>query len=124
MRRRLEGIIPIVLLAVLVQIFAPVAAFRVVAYAVSDPLYFSSICSDASSSDQQHPGSDPAQMHGKCCGFCSINHGSAALATPPAPLFVSLQREFQLVSWLQASAAVRTSRLGSNTQARAPPSFS
>ena len=38
MRRRLELFIPIVLLAILVQLMAPIAAFRVVAYATSDPL--------------------------------------------------------------------------------------
>jgi hypothetical protein len=40
MRRRLEALIPIVLLAVIVQLIAPIAAFRVVANAVSDPLCF------------------------------------------------------------------------------------
>ena len=45
MRRRLEIFIPIVLLSVLVQLIAPISAFRVVANAVSDPLYMASICS-------------------------------------------------------------------------------
>ena len=45
MRRRLEVFIPIVLLAILVQLMAPIAAFRVVANAVSDPLYMATICS-------------------------------------------------------------------------------
>jgi hypothetical protein len=38
--RRLEVLIPLVLLAVLVQLIAPIAAFRMVAYAVSDPLLY------------------------------------------------------------------------------------
>jgi hypothetical protein len=45
MRRRLEVFIPIVLLAIMVQLMAPIAAFRVVAYAATDPLYLASICS-------------------------------------------------------------------------------
>src|ERR1700727_248725 len=45
MRRRLEAIIPIVLLAILVQLIAPIAAFRAVAYAATDPLHMASICS-------------------------------------------------------------------------------
>ena len=46
MRRRLELLIPIVLLAIAVQLFAPIAAFRAFAYAVNDPLYMASICTD------------------------------------------------------------------------------
>jgi hypothetical protein len=46
MRRRLEFYVPIVLLAVLVQLMVPIAAFRVVAYAATDPLYMASICTE------------------------------------------------------------------------------
>jgi hypothetical protein len=53
MRRRLELFIPIVLLAVLVQMLAPIAAFRVVAYASSDPLYVASICEGMTSASDQ-----------------------------------------------------------------------
>ena len=38
MRRRLEAFIPIVLFSILVQLMAPIAAFRVVANAVSAAL--------------------------------------------------------------------------------------
>jgi hypothetical protein len=119
MRRRLEALIPIVLLAVLVQVFAPIAAFRVVANAVADPLYLESICTD--SSDAQVLPSNALHSRGKCCGFCSISHAGAAAVAPPAPIFVVLQRQFQRVFWLQASNPVATVRVGSNTQARAPP---
>ena len=39
MRRRLEVFIPIVLLSILVQLIAPISAFRAVAYASADPLF-------------------------------------------------------------------------------------
>lgn len=119
MRRRLEAIIPIVLLALLVQVFAPIAAFRVVADSVADPLYLASICTD--STDGQVLPSKELHHRGKCCGFCSISHAGAAAGIPPAPIFVVLQRQFQRVLWLQASIPVLTVRVGSNTQARAPP---
>ena len=119
MRRRLEALVPIVLLAVLVQVFAPIAAFRVVANAVADPLYLESICTD--SSDTQIPPSKALHSRGKCGGFCSISHAGAAAIAPPAPVFVALQRQFQRVFWLQASNPVPTIRVGSNTQARAAP---
>jgi len=121
MRRRLGRLIPIVLLAVLVQVFAPIAAFRVVAYAVSDPLYLEAICSDTSASDTQVAPSNAPHPRGKCCGFCSISHAGTAAVAPPAPIFVVLQRQFQRVLWLQASNPVPTIRVGSNAQARAPP---
>ncbi len=122
MRRRLEVFIPIVVLAVLVQLMAPIAAFRVVAYATTDPLYLASICSGmTSASDIQ---TDPARTqhhHGDCCAFCVGSHGGAAAVDPPPPIFVSLQRQYQQISWLEAAEAMAVFRVGSNAQARAPP---
>ena len=45
MRRRLAVFIPIVLFSIMVQLLAPIGAFRAVAHAVSDPLYMATICS-------------------------------------------------------------------------------
>jgi Protein of unknown function (DUF2946) len=126
MRRRLELFIPIVVLAVLVQLIAPIAAFRVVAYATSDPLYLASICTETASSSASQPTA-PAKnqhAHGECCAFCGAGHGATlALASPPL-IFVTLQRQYQQISWLEAADPMPTVRVGSNTQARAPPSFS
>jgi hypothetical protein len=125
MRRRLELFIPIVVLAVLVQLIAPIAAFRVVAYATSDPLYLASICTEtASSSASQTAPAKTQHSHGECCAFCGAGHGAGvALASPPL-IFVTLQRQYQQISWLEAAEPMPTIRVGSNTQARAPPSFS
>jgi hypothetical protein len=41
--------------------------------------------------------------------------------TAPPFIFVSLQRLYQRVSWLEAAEAMPILRVGSNTQARAPP---
>jgi len=122
--RRLEAIIPIVLLAVLAQLMAPIAAFRVVAYATTDPLFMASICSDMTSSPDVQTAPTGSHGHGDCCAFCGAGHGGAVAVEPPAPIFVNLQRQYQQVSWLQAVAAMPTVRVGSNAQARAPPSFS
>jgi Protein of unknown function (DUF2946) len=123
MRRRLERFIPIVLLVVLVQLLAPIAAFRVVAYASSDPLYAASICSDmAASSDQQNaPSPHP---HGECCAICAIGHAGGIAFEPPSPVFLTLQLQFQKIAWLEAARPTPTVRLGSNAQARAPPFIS
>ena len=126
MRRRLELFIPIVLLSILVQLFAPIAAFRAVAYAVSDPLYMASICSGMGSSadDAQTAPANPQHDSGDCCVFCAAGYGGGIAIDPPPLVFVSLQRQYQRVSWLEAADLTPTSRVGSNSQARAPPSFS
>ena len=125
MRRRLELFIPIVLLAILVQLIAPIAAFRVVAYATSDPLYLASICTETASSPtgQAAPAKTP-HAHGECCAFCGAGHGGTFAIDPPPLIFVTLQRQYQRILWLEAADPVPTVRVGSNAQARAPPSLS
>src|ERR1700720_4699041 len=122
MRRRLEVFVPIVLFSILVQLFAPIAAFRVVAYAATDPLYMASICTDmASSPDTPTAPAKTQHDHGDCCVFCAAGHGGSVAIDPPSLVFVSLQRLYQRVSWLEAAEPMPTVRVGSNTQARAPP---
>jgi hypothetical protein len=122
MRRRLEVFIPIVLLSILVQLFAPIAAFRMVAYAATDPLHTASICTEmASSADAQTAPAKTQHNHGDCCVFCAAGHGGAVVVEPPSLVFVSLQRQYQRVAWLEAVDPIPTERVGSNAQARAPP---
>ena len=124
MRRRLELLIPIVLLAITVQLFAPIAAFRAFAYAVNDPLYMASICSDMAAADDAQMQTAPARTQhdrGDCCAFCAGSHGGGTALQPPPPVFVTLQRQYQRVSWLEAADAMPAVRVGSNAQARAPP---
>jgi hypothetical protein len=122
MRRRLEVFIPIVLISIVVQLFAPIAAFRMVAYAASDPFYMASICAEtAASPDGQTAPATTQHDHGDCCVLCAVGHGTAAAVAPPPLIFVSLQRQYQLVSWLEAADLLPTARVGSNAQARAPP---
>ncbi len=125
MRRRLQAIVPIVLLAILVQVFAPIAAFRAVAYAANDPLHMASICSEMAAADetQTAPAGTPHD-HGGCCVFCAAGHGGGVAVGPPSLVSASLQRQYQLVSWLQAEDPVSVARVGSNAQARAPPAIS
>jgi hypothetical protein len=125
MRRRLEILIPIVLLAIVVQLIAPIAAFRVVANAVSDPLYMASICSGKMSSGDASQTAPAEPQHGaNCCAFCGAGHGGTIAIDPPALVFVTLQRQYQLVAWQEAAEPMPAVRVGSNAQARAPPSIS
>jgi hypothetical protein len=96
----------------------------VVAYAATDPLYMASICTGmASATDVPATPSGTAHAHGDCA-FCPASHGGANALDPPQPLFVNLQRSYQLVSWLEAADPVPAIRVGSNAQARAPPQLS
>ena len=124
MRRRLEVFIPIVLFSIMVQLLAPIGAFRAVAHAVSDPLYLATICSGmASSQDASHTTTVQPQHGANCCGFCSVGHGGAVAVDPPPLIFVALERQYRLVAWLEAAEPMPPMRAGSNTQARAPPSI-
>ncbi|QWG15779.1 DUF2946 domain-containing protein [Bradyrhizobium sediminis] len=125
MRRRLEVIIPIVLLSILVQVIAPIGAFRAVAHAASDPLYMASICSGMASTayDAQTAPASAQHDRGDCCAFCA-GTGSGNALEPPPLIFVSLQRQYQRMSWLQAADPMPALRVGSNAQARAPPTIS
>ena len=117
-----KSLIPMVLLSIMVQLFAPVAAFRMVVYAASDPLLGASICHDsAASPDVQTAPAQTQHDHGNCCVLCAAGHGVTPPVDPRPFIFVNLQRLYQRVSWLEAAEAVPTVRVGSNAQARAPP---
>ena len=116
--------IPIVLLSIMVQLLAPIGAFRVVAQAVSDPLYLATICSGmASSQDASHTTTVQPQHGANCCGFCGVSHGGAVAVDPPPFVFVVLQRQYRLVAWLEAADPMPKVRAASHAQARAPPSI-
>ena len=125
MRRRLEVFIPIVLLSIMVQLLAPIGAFRVVAHAVSDPLYLATICSGmVSAQDDASQTTTIKPQHGaNCCGFCGVSHGGAVAVDPPPLIFVVLQRQYRLVAWLEAAEPMPPARAGSHAQARAPPTI-
>ena len=114
------------LLAILVQLMAPIAAFRVVANAVSDPLYMATICSGTASSQDASPTAPAKTQHdgANCCAFCGSGHGGTVAFDPPPHVFIALQRQYQLVAWLDAADPMPAVRVGSNAQARAPPAIS
>lgn len=125
MRRRLEVFIPIVLFSIVVQLLAPIGAFRVVALAVSDPLSMATICSGmASTQDGSHTSTVNPQHGANCCGFCSVGHGGAIAVDPPPLIYFVLQRQYQLIEWLETADHMPPARAGSHAQARAPPAFS
>ncbi len=119
MRRRLQKFLPIVLLALAVQILAPIAACWAAAIAASDPLQSAGICHDSAGSGQSDQSGAPG-AHDGACSICCATHAGAAIDAPKTAAIV-LGRAPQRVVWQNAALHLSPSRTGSNAQARAPP---
>src|SRR4030088_3723994 len=93
MRRRLRKFFPIVLIALTVQIFAPIAAGWAAVIAASDPLHAAVICHDdgASTSGQSDQTGQP-RAHDGCCSVCSAAHTGAPVGTPNSAVTTSYRR--------------------------------
>ena len=124
MRRRLKNFLPIVLIALAVQIFAPIGACWAASIAASDPLAGAVIC---------HGGGDPGagqadqtnhRAHDGCCSVCSVLQTGAPVDVPQTSAAISLDRDPARVAWTEFTPDRFASRAGSHAQARAPPSIS
>jgi hypothetical protein len=123
MRRRLGKFLPIVLIAVLVQIFAPIGATWAASIAASDPLHAAVIChGNAASVPNPSDQSGQPRAH-DCCSVCNVVHTGAPVGTPQAAVAAPWCHAERVV-WLDAAPDLFSSRAGSHAQARAPPSFS
>ena len=125
MRRRLKNFLPIVLMALAVQIFAPIAACWAASIAASDPLSAAVIChgngGSAASQDDQ-PGTPGAETG--CCGLCGVLHTGAPVDPPQTAALFSFGGGATSVVWREFALDPATSRAGSPEQARAPPALS
>ena len=120
MRSRLGRLVPIVMVAVLVQLFALIAVMRMAA-AASDPLAGMVICSGSGETAVSHSGeSGKAHSHGMCCPLCALAQAAVPITHPPAP-YIAIQRSYQRVAWLEAPLSVSAASTSSPPQARAPP---
>ena len=122
LRRRLQKFLPIVLIALAVQILAPIAACWAAAGATSDPLQSVEICHSlaGAASDQGNPSGDPA-VHDGACTLCCAVQAAASIDTPQQSAFSIPYRHTTRVVWHIAARGLSLSHAGSNTQARAPP---
>jgi Protein of unknown function (DUF2946) len=119
MRRRLRKFLPIVLLALTVQILAPIAACWAVSIAAADPLHAAVICHDDGASGQTDQNGQP-RAHDGCCSFCSVVHASALLDAPQTSAAAPYLQSSRVV-WLDFAPDLFGARTGSHAQARAPP---
>ena len=122
MRGRIQNYLPIVLIAVLVQIFAPIGACWAAAIAVSDPLGGATICHDTGAAPG-HPidQSGHHDQHGGACAICCLASAGAGVDTPKVEAYAAPYRETARVAWHDRASDLSPSRAGSNAQARAPP---
>src|SRR5436305_13897168 len=119
MRRRLEKFLPIVLIAALVQIFAPIGATWAATIAASDPPHAVPICHAAAAAipDQPAPSGQPSAHEG-CCSVCSVVHSGAPVDVPQAVATTPFRPAASVV-WLDTTPDLSGSRPGSHAQARA-----
>jgi hypothetical protein len=121
MRRQLQKFLPIVLIALAVQILAPIAASWAAAIASSDPLQAAEIChSLPDGSGQTDQGGDHHDHDGACLICCAV-HASAAVDTPRDAALSVPYRLTTRVVWHMVARDISPARNRSTTQARAPP---
>jgi hypothetical protein len=122
MRRRLQKFLPIVLIALAVQILVPIAACWAAAGAASDPLQSVEICHSLSGAPDQgdQGGGDQRARYGACI-ICCAAQAATSINTPQQTALTVPYRQTALVVWRVAALDLSPSRAGSNTQARAPP---
>ena len=123
MRRRLRKFLPIVLLALTVQILAPIAACWAAIVAASDPLQAAVICHDNAASTQGQGDNQPGQpgAHDGCCSVCSVAHTGAPVDAPQTAAVATRYLQSKRVVWLDLAPDLLGARAGSHAQARAPP---
>jgi hypothetical protein len=124
MRRRLKNFLPIVLIALAVQIFAPIAACWAAGIAASDPLAAAIICHDNAASTPGQADQSGDRARAGCCSVCSVLQTGAPLDAPPYAAAGAIERPSGQVVWHAFAADFRGSRAGAPAQARAPPSNS
>ncbi|MGX4804471.1 DUF2946 family protein [Bradyrhizobium guangdongense] len=121
MRSRLQKFLPVVLLALAMQVLAPIAACWAAGQAVADPLAAGGICH--SISDPSDQNGSPAAPAG-ACALCCLAQASASFDSPPHTLLSVPLRHAERIVWREADASLLAAHKGSSAQARGPPSFS
>ena len=122
MRRRLRTFLPIVLVALLVQIFAPISASWAMSADLSDPLGVHAICAASSETGSGH--SDQSGQHADCCVLCCLSHAGGMLLDAPHATVAKPFAHSSRVVWFEAVNNLPAFRSGLLAQARAPPSIS
>jgi hypothetical protein len=124
MRRRLKNFLPVVLIALVVQIFAPIGACWAASIAASDPLSAAVICHGNAASSSGQSDQTGHRAHDGCCSVCSVLQTGTPVDVPQTAEAISVDRPHARVVWIELTPDRFGSRAGSHAQARAPPSIS
>ncbi len=123
MRARLQRFLPIVLLALAMQVLAPIAACLAAGQAAADPLSAGVIChSTGELGGLNDQTGTPA--HAGACALCCLAQANASLDSPPQAALAIPFRHAERVMWHAADLSAVPVHTGSNARARAPPRFS
>lgn len=126
MRQRLQIYLPAFLMALMMQIIAPIGSSWATAARLSDPLAaFGSIaiCHTAGGAADSQPDPTGQHVHDAACALCCLVHAGATLETPEIAVAVPYRSPLPVV-WHAATHQLRNDRNGGHAQARAPPSNS
>jgi len=116
---KIKPAFPIFLLALLVQIFAPVAA-RVEMAEASQLWSVLTICSHANSlADRQDPTHH--RHSDDCCDFCQIATGATPPLAPAVFAFAAPINSLRLIAWVVPTECSLSPIHDNQAQARAPP---
>jgi len=122
MRRRFQKFLPVVLIALVVQVLAPVGATWAAAIAAADPLSAAPICHGSQASPaSQHDNSGGERAHDGVCSVCCAAQAGASLDTPRTTTSVVPTRVAVRVNWRDEAPDLLLARAGSHAQARAHP---
>jgi hypothetical protein len=123
MRRRFQKYLPIVMIALMVQIFAPIGACWAAAVEASDPLATAEICHDSGTAAGQTGDQTGQHQHGTACAICCLASVGASIDTPTLTAIVQPYREVAQVVWHEQAVSLALFRPSANARARAPPSI-
>ena len=122
--RRLKNFLPIVLIALMVQIFAPIGACWAASIAASDPLAGAVICHGNAPSTSGQSDQAGHRAHDGCCSVCNVLQTGAPVDIAATAATVSVEGDHARVVWFEFTPDRFASRAGSHAQARAPPAIS
>jgi hypothetical protein len=117
------------MLALAVQVFAPIAACWAAGTAASDPLAAfgaAAICHDISGptgNQADQPDQTGHHAHDGACALCCVAHAGATLHAPMTVAAVPYRHSLRVV-WQDVATELRDTRASGHAQARAPPSIS
>jgi len=125
MRRSPLRYLPVAVLALTLQVLAPLVALAPLA-APFDPLIHAALCSDLAQDLAQAEGGDRSSHHGgaeaACCVLCAPLAGGAAMLDPPAGVAgVPPQARFSPVAWRAVERHLPAAPLNPAAAPRAPP---